>query len=60
MIFIGLALIVWQVLLVFPAWKICSRMGFPGWYGLVILVPLLNLVALYYFAFARWPSEPTH
>ena len=52
-----LVLLGWHLVLVLPAWKLCTRLGFPGWFGLAILVPLLNLVVLYYVAFAPWPSE---
>jgi hypothetical protein len=44
------------VLFVWPAWRICSRAGFPGALGLLIMVPLLNLVLLYVLAFAEWPA----
>jgi hypothetical protein len=47
---VGVIAIVW------PAWRICSRAGFPGALGLLIMVPLLNLVLLYVLAFAEWPA----
>jgi hypothetical protein len=47
---VGVALCVW------PAWRICSRAGFPGALGLLIMVPCLNLVLLYVLAFAAWPA----
>jgi hypothetical protein len=34
------------VLVIWPAWRICSRAGFPGVMGLLIVVPLLNPVLL--------------
>ena len=44
------------VLLIWPAWRICSRAGFPGALGLLIAVPVFNLVLLYVLAFADWPA----
>jgi hypothetical protein len=44
------------VLVVRPAWRICSRAGFPGALGPSIMVPLLNLVLFYALAFAEWPA----
>jgi len=44
------------VVIIWPAWRICSRAGFPGALGLLIVVPLLNLVLLYVLAFAEWPA----
>ncbi|MDQ7007092.1 MAG: hypothetical protein Q9Q40_07655 [Acidobacteriota bacterium] len=58
MMVVLLALLGWSLLLVWPAWKLCTRLGFPGWFGLAILVPLLNVIALYYVAFSAWRSEP--
>ncbi|WP_404399504.1 hypothetical protein LG288_07345 [Idiomarina seosinensis] len=47
MLFIGL-------LLVIPTWRICQRIGYPGPLGLLILVPIANIVLLYFIAFSRW------
>ena len=41
-----------------PFWQICKKAGFSPWLSLLILVPLLNVLALYYIAFARWPNVP--
>ena len=51
-----IAAVVGVVLSVWPAWRICSRAGFPGALGLLIVVPCLNLVLLYVLAFAKWPA----
>jgi hypothetical protein len=37
-------------------WKICTRLGFNGALGLLMLVPVANLVWPLYIAFASWPS----
>ena len=47
-----------SVVLGFPAWKVFDKAGFPGWYGLVVAVPLVNIGLLYYLAHARWPALP--
>ena len=44
------------IFVVFPIWKICEKAGFPGWYSLAFFFPLLNLLLLYYLAFASWPA----
>jgi len=44
------------VFIIWPAWRICSRAGFPGALGLLIVVPLFNLVLLNVLAFAEWPA----
>ncbi|WP_246785144.1 hypothetical protein [Bradyrhizobium sp. S69] len=35
--------------------RIVQRAGFSGWWTLLILVPVVNLAALWYFAFVEWP-----
>lgn len=37
-------------------WMIASKAGFPGWINLAVLVPLLNIVFLFYLAFTPWPA----
>ena len=42
--------------LVFPFWKITEKAGFPRWWSLAILVPLLNFVFIFFLALADWPA----
>jgi hypothetical protein len=44
-------------IIVVPFWRIATRAGHPGWYSLVAVIPVVNLIALYLFAFTRWPAE---
>lgn len=37
-------------------WKICSKAGFPGALGLLMIVPIANLILPLYIAFAEWPT----
>ena len=52
--------IVWMlvmgVLMVIPFWRICRRLGFHGALGLLVLIPIVNLVFFYFLAFSRWPA----
>lgn len=47
-------MLVMGILLVIPFWKLSSRAGYPGPLGLLILVPIVNLVFIYFLAFSRW------
>jgi hypothetical protein len=38
-------------------WKIFSKAGFPGWLSLLLIVPVVNLIVLYYVAFSTWKTE---
>jgi hypothetical protein len=46
------------VLVVPPVWKILSRVGYSGWWSLLALIPIVNLIALWMFAFGQWPQSP--
>jgi hypothetical protein len=39
-----------------PAARILKRAGFSPWWCLVAIVPLVNLLALWVFAFVDWPA----
>ena len=43
---------------IIPFWKIFGKAGFPQWLALFLLVPVLNVILLYYVAFTHWPNRP--
>jgi hypothetical protein len=45
------------VISIIPFWKICERVGHSPWLSLLLLVPLVNLIFIYYIAFGEWPSQ---
>ncbi len=49
--------IVYGLLIVLPYWMIFSKAGFSRWLSLTQLVPLLNIIVLFYLAFAEWPIQ---
>jgi hypothetical protein len=38
-------------------WKIAEKAGFSGVASLLMLIPLVNIIVLLYFAFTEWPIE---
>ena len=52
MVIVGICLVV-----ILPFWKIFSRAGFSGWLSFTQIVPILNVVVLFYVAFAEWPAH---
>lgn len=42
---------------ILPFWMIFSKAGFSGWMSLTQIVPLVNVIALFYLAFAEWPIQ---
>jgi hypothetical protein len=41
-----------------PYWQIFKKAGFSPWLSLLMLIPFVDLVALYYLAFAKWRTNP--
>ena len=39
-----------------PFWRICTKAGYSGWLSLLVLVPMVNLVFVYFLGFSEWPS----
>ena len=50
-------MLVVALLVVVPVWRICVKAGYSGWLSLLVLVPIANLLLLYFLAFAEWPVE---
>ena len=46
----GLALTYWIV------GNILAKAGFSRWWFLILLVPLVNIMAIWIFAFKKWPN----
>lgn len=47
-----------SVVVVAPYWMIFKKAGFPAFLGVLMVVPLLNIVLLYILAFSRWKVVP--
>jgi hypothetical protein len=39
-----------------PIVQILNKAGYSGWWSLIVFVPVANIVMLWVFAFADWPS----
>lgn len=59
----------WQIILIVailsiiivPIWlsaRIAGRAGFSGWWALLTIVPFVNVVIVWVFAFTKWPRLP--
>lgn len=48
-----LVLVLWLGPVV-PCWRIARRAGFPGWWSLLVAVPLANMAVVWVFAFIKW------
>ncbi|HLA84593.1 MAG TPA: hypothetical protein VJL29_07345 [Thermoguttaceae bacterium] len=45
-----------SIAIVFPFWLIFQKAGFPGALALLMLIPLVQIVMIFYLAFADWPA----
>ena len=45
------------IIAIIPFWKICDRVGLSPWLSLLLLIPLANIIVVYYVAFAEWPGQ---
>ena len=42
-----------------PYARIFSRAGYSRWFCLLMLVPIVNLITVWVFAYAKWPAVST-
>jgi energy-converting hydrogenase Eha subunit B len=49
--------LIFGALLVMPFWRICIKAGYAGALSLLVLVPIVNIVFVYFLAFSDWPSQ---
>ena len=52
-----LAVVANLLLVAYPAVRICRRLGFSAGLGLLAVVPIANLVLLWFVAITAWPLE---
>jgi hypothetical protein len=51
-----LIIILLIVAFIWPYGRILSRAGYSPWLCIIAAVPLVNVVALWIFAYAKWPA----
>jgi hypothetical protein len=51
-----LGMLIIAAIVVWPFWRICDRAGHPGILALLVFIPVVNLIFLYWLAFSDWPS----
>ena len=47
-----------SIVVLIPYWFIFKKAGFSPFLALLMFIPLINLVMLYFLAFARWNVVP--
>jgi hypothetical protein len=46
-----------STIVIIPFWRICTRAGYSPWLSLLLAIPLVNIIFVYYLAFSEWPSQ---
>ena len=36
---------------------VANKAGFSRWWGILIIIPFLNLIAIWVLAYVKWPSK---
>jgi uncharacterized membrane protein YhaH (DUF805 family) len=52
LVIIAIVLVIYLV----PIVMILRKAGYSGWWCLILFVPIVNIIMLWVFAFAKWPS----
>lgn len=56
-VFIALAILISTMITLLIWCKLCSKAGYSWALGLLMLVPVANIVLPFYLAFADWPVQ---
>jgi hypothetical protein len=51
-----LFIVAWFVVWLIPAAKISGKAGYSRWWCLVVVIPAVNVVFYWIFAFSSWPN----
>jgi hypothetical protein len=57
MVLILFVSIIYSLVYVIPIWRILKRTGYNPVLSFIALIPIMKIVALYYFAFSPWPND---
>ena len=50
------AILAVSLVVIWPAGRICRRAGFSSWLGVLVMVPVANVLLLWFVALADWPA----
>jgi hypothetical protein len=50
-------ILIWLAVFIYPLWRIVGKAGFHPAFSLLGLVPIVNIIFLWIFAFVKWPNQ---
>ena len=57
---VTLLILAGAILIIWPAAQIAARLGFSPFLGILSVVPVLNVLALWFVAYSEWPKLPSN
>ena len=58
LMFFGFFGIMFSIILLIPFWVIFKKAGHSPWLALLMLLPFVSIIMLYFLAFSRWNVVP--
>ena len=56
---LAIVVVVYLVIILWPVARICRRTGHTPWLAILAVIPVANVVLLWFIALSRWPSTQT-
>ena len=56
--FMPIVMVLIALIVIIPFMTIFSKAGYSKWLGLLMVVPVVNIIALYFLAFSNWSNLP--
>jgi len=48
--------LIFIVLVIVPFWFIFQKAGYSKWLSILMVVPIVNIIMLFFLAFSTWPA----
>ena len=45
------------ILVIWPAARVCAKAGYSPWLGIAAVIPVANVILLWFLALAEWPAR---
>lgn len=56
MMLFSFLVVLFSLFVLWLGYKILSKAGLDGWWTLALLVPVVNIIMIWIFAFCHWPN----
>lgn len=50
-----LIMLIAAIIVIIPFWRIFAKAGYSSWLSILMIIPFVNIIMLYFLAFANWP-----